>query len=196
VLGVLAYVVVVVATPLDRWHLLAMEGLALAFLVGLSGLEPGALLRRWLGFFLLFGFLSVVVATGHPRRADLGAPAVAAAILVKNSLAFGAVVALAEIVPFPQLLGALGRLGVPAVLVATLHFLYRYLHVLAEEVTRMSQARRARTFRRSGRLDWVRLGGLIGMLFVRTLERGERVHAAMLARGWDGTLRSLDGDGS
>ena len=46
------------------------------------------------------------------------------------------------------------RLGVPAVLVATLQFMYRYLHVLAEELDRMVKARRSRTFRRSGRLDW------------------------------------------
>ena len=80
----------------------------------------------------------------------------------------------------------------PAVLVATLQFMYRYLHVLADELDRMVQARRARTFRRSGRLDWGLLTGLIGVLFLRAFERGERVHAAMLARGWDGTIRTLD----
>jgi len=57
----------------------------------------------------------------------------------------------------------------------------------------MVQARRSRSFRRSGRLDFGLLTGLIGMLFLRSFERGERVHAAMLARGWDGTARTLDG---
>jgi cobalt/nickel transport system permease protein len=57
----------------------------------------------------------------------------------------------------------------------------------------MTQARRSRTFRRSGLLDWIMGTGLIGMLLVRSFERGERVHSAMLARGWDGTIRSLDG---
>jgi cobalt/nickel transport system permease protein len=70
--------------------------------------------------------------------------------------------------------------------------MYRYLHVLTEELDRMVKARRSRTFRRSGRLDWVLLTGLIGILFLRAFERGERVHAAMLARGWDGTIRTLD----
>ena len=41
-------------------------------------------------------------------------------------------------------------------------------------------------------LSWSLLGGLIGMLFLRTFERAERVHDAMIARGWDGTIRSLD----
>ena len=102
---------------------------------------------------------------------------------------------LAATTPMRHLLGGLGRLGVPAVLVSTLHFMIRYLHVLADELSRMVLARRSRTFRRSGRLDWGLLTGLIGMLFVRSFERGERVHAAMLARGWDGTIRTLDGPG-
>ena len=88
----------------------------------------------------------------------------------------------------------MARLRVPPVLVATLHFMYRYLHVLRDELARMVQARRARSFRRRGALDWGLLSSLIGVLFLRAMERGERVHAAMRARGWDGTLRTLDGD--
>jgi len=33
---------------------------------------------------------------------------------------------------------------------------------------------------------------MLGMLLLRSLERAERVHSAMLARGWDGNFRSLD----
>ncbi len=87
------------------------------------------------------------------------------------------------------------RLATPGgarVLVATLHFMSRYVHVLLDELGRMIQARRSRSFRRSGP-DWGLLTGLIGVLFLRSMERGERVHAAMLARGWDGTIRTLDG---
>ena len=80
----------------------------------------------------------------------------------------------------------------PPVLVATLQFMERYRHVLVEELDRMATARRARTFGRRGMLSWSLLGGLIGMLFLRTFERAERVHDAMIARGWDGTIRSLD----
>jgi cobalt/nickel transport system permease protein len=66
------------------------------------------------------------------------------------------------------------------------------LHVLTDELDRMLKARRSRTFRRTGRLDWGLLTGSIGILFLRAFERGERVHSAMLARGWDGTIRTLD----
>jgi len=193
-LATLGFVLVVVATPLGRWRLTAAEGLALAFVIGYAGIEPRPLLRRWLGILSLVTFLAVLVAWGHPLRERMGLAGLAAAILARNALAVLALLSLAAITPFPRLLRAFSRLGVPPVLVATLHFMYRYLHVLGEELNRMVQARRARSFRRSGRLDWGLLSGLIGMLFLRSMERGERVHAAMLARGWDGTLRSLEGD--
>jgi cobalt/nickel transport system permease protein len=68
----------------------------------------------------------------------------------------------------------------------------RYRHVLVDELHRMSTARRARTFSRRGTLAWTLLTGLIAMLFLRTFERAERVHGAMISRGWDGVLRTLD----
>jgi cobalt/nickel transport system permease protein len=188
----LAFVVLVVVTPVGWWRPLAVEVLALAFVVGLSGVPPGELLRRWLGFFVLVGFLALMVAPAHPRRAELGLAVVLLTILAKNSLAFLATLVLVNVTPFRKLLVGMRRLGMPLVLVATLQFMYRYLHVLADELDRMVQARRARTFRRSGRLDWGLLTGLIGVLFLRAFERGERVHDAMVARGWDGTIRTLD----
>ena len=188
----LAYVVTVVATPVGWWRALAIEGLVLSFLIGLSGVPPSELLRRWLGFLALVGFLAVMIGQSHPSRAQYGEAAVVLTIVAKNSLAFVATLLLVNVTPFRSLLGAMRRLGVPAVLVATLQFMYRYLYVLTDELDRMIKARRARTFRRSGRLDWGLLTGLIAILFLRAFERGERVHAAMLARGWDGTLRNLD----
>jgi len=189
----LAFVVAVVATPVGLWRPLAAAGLLLALAIGLAGVPPLVLLRRWLGFLVLVGFLAAMVAPSHPARESIGTAGVAATILAKNSLAFLAMLVLAEVTPFRDLLGALRRLGMPAALTSTLYFMHRYIHVLADELGRMLQARRSRTFRRSGRLDWGLLTGLIGVLLLRALERGERVHAAMLARGWDGTPRALDG---
>jgi cobalt/nickel transport system permease protein len=189
----LAYVVGVVLTPPGAWRLLAAEGLALALAIGLSGVPPGELIRRWLGFVILVGFLAAMVAPGHPDRAGLGLVAVASAILAKNSLAFLAMMTLVHVTPFRALLAAMGRLGLPPVMVSTLQFMERQIHILLDELGRMVQARRSRSFRRTGRLDFSMLAGLIGMLFLRSFERGERVHASMLARGWDGTVRTLDG---
>jgi cobalt/nickel transport system permease protein len=171
---------------------LAAEGLVLSFLIGLSGVPPRLLAGRWLGFLVLFGFLTLMVAPARPERIEHGVVVVALTILAKDSLAFLGTLLLVQVTPFRTLLIAMRRLGMPGTLVATLQFMYRYLFVLIEELDRMVTARRARTFRRSGRLDWGLLTGLIGILFLRAFERAERVHAAMLARGWDGTVRTLD----
>ena len=188
-----AFVIGVVATPPGAWRVLAAEGLVLAFVVGLSGASPVELLRRWLGFLVLVGFLGAMVAPGHPDRERLGLVAVALAIVAKNSLAFLSMMVLVAVTPFRDLLAAMGRLGMPSMIVSTLQFMERQIHILGSELARMVQARRSRSFRRSGRLEYALLTGLIGMLFLRSFERGERVHSAMLARGWDGTVRTLGG---
>ena len=187
----LGFIVSVVLTPIGWWWILGLELVVLLGVVASSRLKLLELAKRWLGFAPLVLFLALVIAPGHPSRPSLGLWPVVATIVMKNSLAFGAIAVLSGVTPFAQLLNAMRRLGVPLVLVATLHFMVRYLYVLGDELGRMTQARRARSFRRSG-LDYGILTGLIGVLFVRAMERGERVHSAMLARGWDGTIRTLD----
>lgn len=110
----------------------------------------------------------------------------------KFALTVSALVALVSTTPFDELLKALGWFRLPRLFIVELSFLYRYLFVLVEEVMRLRRARDCRTVGPS-RLGWrLRItGSLIGSLFVRTLERGERIYAAMLARGFDGTVRTL-----
>jgi cobalt/nickel transport system permease protein len=194
-IAALALILAVIAMPIAAWRWYGGAGLFLAFVIGVSGIPPRELARRWLGLFVLVAFLVVMIAPAHPERARHGLPAVAASILIKNGLALMTMIVLAGTTPFPRLLTGLRELGVPTILVATLQFMERYRHVLVEEVDRMATARRARTFGRRGVLSWSLLGGLIGMLFLRTFERAERVHDAMIARGWDGTIRSLDDRG-
>jgi cobalt/nickel transport system permease protein len=191
-LAALAFVVAVVAAPVGSWRLHGALGLALCFLIGLSGTPPRTLLVRWTGFLVLVGFLSAMVAPGLAARSGSGVIETFLGVLAKNNLAFLMMLLLAAVTPWPGLLLAMRRLGVPRVLVATLLFMERYLHVLIDELGRMITARRARSFRRRNSLAWGLLTGMLGMLLLRSLERAERVHAAMLARGWDGTIRSLD----
>ena len=73
-----------------------------------------------------------------------------------------------------------------------LSFMYRYIFVLVDEVMRMKQARDSRNF--GGRRLWQlrTIGNMIGTLFIRSYERGERVYAAMMARGFSGHTRTLE----
>ncbi len=101
--------------------------------------------------------------------------------------------------PFPDLIHALRHLRLPQPLVATLSFMYRYLFVLSDEATRLLRARRARSATQPGRKSGGSLlwrarvaGNMVGQLFLRSLERGDRVYQAMLARGYTGHLYTLN----
>ncbi|GAB4151429.1 MAG: cobalt ECF transporter T component CbiQ [Planctomycetaceae bacterium] len=114
------------------------------------------------------------------------------AILLRSTLAFLAVLWLVNVMPIDELLVTLRRLRVPAVFVATLSFMYRYLFLLWEEMETMRLAREARSFGRASLpARWRTSVHLIGMLLIRSMERAERVHSAMCARGWDGHIRRL-----
>ena len=93
---------------------------------------------------------------------------------------------------FPDLLHALERLRAPRLLVLIAAFMYRYLFVIMDETRRMRAALAARGYRPRHALQAAALGRVATALFLRTYERGERVHLAMLARGWRNTMPRLD----
>lgn len=88
---------------------------------------------------------------------------------------------------------ALGRLGTPEKLVHLYLFTVRYLDVLHREYRRLRTAMKARAFTmRSDRHTWRSVGYLFGMLMVHSVERSERIVAAMRCRGFDGTFPAMD----
>jgi len=87
-----------------------------------------------------------------------------------------------------DLLGALRRLKVPEVFVMLLSFITRYVSVLGEQLRALRIAMVSRAPHLRGRALLGSLGGIAGNLFVRSYERGERIHAAMVSRGYTGTL--------
>ena len=116
-----------------------------------------------------------------------------AMVVVKAWLSIMASGLLVVSTPFPDLLKAMRSLHVPAVLTATISFMYRYLFVLVDEAMRLQTARAARSAG-PGRAMWWRarvLGGMIGSLFIRSYERSEHIFAAMLSRGFSGEVRTL-----
>jgi len=113
-----------------------------------------------------------------------------ASILVKFALTISAALLLIATTSFPGICRGLRRLGLPAIFVSQLLFLYRYLFVLMEEAMRVVRARDMRSFgkRGAGTRVFVRI---VGTLFLRTVERGERIYGAMLARGFRGEVPSM-----
>ena len=112
-------------------------------------------------------------------------------ILIRAWLSIISLILLTSTTSLPDLLRGMEQLHMPRVMVMILSFMYRYIFVLVGEVMRMKQARDSRN---SGgrRLRQIRtIGNMIGTLFIRSYERGERVYAAMIARGFDGHSRTL-----
>jgi len=111
-------------------------------------------------------------------------------ILLKFTLTVSAALLLVATTSFPGVCHALRRLGLPALFVSQLLFLYRYLFVLMEEAMRIARAREMRSVGSRGSGMKV-AGRLIGALFVRTMDRAERIYRAMLSRGFQGDIPSL-----
>lgn len=110
-------------------------------------------------------------------------------VAIKSYIGVLCLILLSSTTPFPALLNGFQRLRVPKVFILLSSFTYRYLFVLLDEVMRIRQARDSRCFK--GR--WIGeanvIGNMIGALFVRSYERGERVYMAMASRGFEGNSK-------
>ena len=98
---------------------------------------------------------------------------------------------LVEVCPQADLLYALQRLHLPRILILLLSFIYRYISILRRQLRAMQRALIARAPTLSRRRQALFYGNLAGAPLVRSYDRGERIHAAMLARGFTGRLPRL-----
>src|SRR5664279_4221550 len=112
-----------------------------------------------------------------------------ASILARSLLTIGAACILVGTTGFSAVCQAFERLGMPQVFAVQLLFLYRYIFVLTEESGRASRARELRSCGKRG--QGIRsYGSLTGHLLLRTWQRAERIHMAMLARGFTGEFHA------
>ncbi|HET7305698.1 MAG TPA: cobalt ECF transporter T component CbiQ [Segeticoccus sp.] len=198
--SLVAFVLVVVATPTAAWWAFAAYAVLLLAAVRVARVPLGLVARRMLVEtpFVVFALLMPVVATG-PRTEVLGLSLSTAGLLgggtllCKATLGVVAAIVLSATTGPRDLLAGLERLHLPSALVAILSFMIRYVSVVGGDLQRMKVAREARGFT-GGRLGHLRaVAAGAGALFVRSYERGERVHLAMLARGYTGWMPGLAG---
>ena len=112
-------------------------------------------------------------------------------VVIKAWLSVLSLIMLSSTTKFSELLKGLEQLRMPRVMVMILSFMYRYIFVMVDEVIRMKQARDSRNF--GGKRMWQlkTIGNMVGTLFLRSYERGERIYGTMVARGFDGETRTL-----
>jgi len=196
-----AFFSIVVATA-DRFTVLLAALAAAALVLALSGLSPGAAIRRLLPLNLLMLLLALLLpltTDGTPlfTLAALGFSAeglwLAAAIALKGNAIVLVLVALLGGLEATTMGHALSHLRVPDKLTHLLLFTVRYLDELHREYQRLRSAMKVRAFR--PRISWHTYrayGYLAGMLLIRSFDRSERIVAAMKCRGFRGRFYLLD----
>lgn len=109
-----------------------------------------------------------------------------AVIVLKCLLVVSAALILVATTGFDQICQALLKLGLPRVFVVQLLLMYRYIFVLIDEASRLQRGFKLRAA--GQRMQLKVLGSLLGQLLLRSISRAQRIHLAMLCRGFDGEV--------
>jgi cobalt/nickel transport system permease protein len=208
----LAFILTTSLTPIGAWPIYV---LLLAFALSveiLSELGVGKVLRRSsLALPFVLAALPLAFSMGEQRlfAIPLGFGELTvfaeglerfASIAVRSWISVQVAIVLASTTSFPDLMLAMRAIKVPRLLVSIFGLMWRYIFVMADEAQRLMRARESRSavvarpgLKAGGTIGWrARVtGGMAGNLFVRSLERGDRIYSAMSARGYDGEVRTL-----
>jgi cobalt/nickel transport system permease protein len=164
----------------------------------------GPLARLWLGVLAFTGLVALPAPflVAGPSVAELpltgwnvsATGLRSAAFLLLRGIDCGGLAALLVLsTPWAHVLKALRSLGLPASLVVVLAMTQRYLLLLLRAAVQLFEARQSRVIGTLPGSERRRLAAAsAGVLFSRSLQLGEEVHLAMLARGYRGEVRLLD----
>jgi cobalt/nickel transport system permease protein len=197
--AIVAFVTIVALTPRTAVWAFIAYGAMLAVVAVVSRISLRFIAARLLAIlpFILFAFLIPFVASGE--RIDVFGVSVSEAglwgawnIVAKATIGATATILLAATTDVPDLLRGMSVLRVPPILISIAGFMIRYLELIAEELGRMRVAMKARGYEPRWLWQAKPMAAASGALFVRSYERGERIYAAMVARGYDGTMPPLD----
>lgn len=152
-------------------YLLKRIALALPFVLVLGAFNP------WLDQAVLLQVGTLAITGGWVSFLSM---------TLKLVLTVASAVVLVAITGMDGVCQALEDLGLPQVFVVQIGFLHRYIFVLAEEAGRLLRARQLRANGHS--LTLREFSPLAGHLLLRTWDRAQRIHQAMLARGFEGSF--------
>ncbi len=201
VLCVLLSVFAIALTPNGRWWTWAIYGLGVLSIVLLSRVTLPVLLKR---IAVEFAFIGVVLlgtlfreggevlwSWGMLKITTVGLM-VLGSVTLKALLSLVMLNVLTLTTSISALLNALVELRTPPLLVAILASMYRYINVLIGEFNAMRRAAASRNLMGKNRWQRLVIGNMMGSLFIRTYERGDRVYQAMLARGYQGIPPAIE----
>jgi cobalt/nickel transport system permease protein len=180
--AVVLSIVIVSTGPPGAWRLVALQvALALA-ISAFSGVNPRAMAGRLAVGIPFVAMAGVLLWLGSGWERGL-------TVVLKGTCALALLTSLSLTTAVSELVWAIRKLGAPKSVNLIASMMLRYIDMLAEEFSRMSRARAARC---GGPLAGVALfqvhGNQTGLLLVRSWERAERIHSAMLSRGFTGEM--------
>ena len=190
----LAYTVLLISFPKFNLTGVIVFASLPVFVLAASGIPLRPVLRRLL-FFSPFILLSAAANPFFDQRPLLeiagftfsAGMASGLVILLKALVSILTALTIAACMPFDHICHALRRLRAPEAFTTQLLLLHRYSFVLSGEAASMRRARDLRSFNNRGKGPMT-TARLLGSLLLRSLSRASRVHAAMLSRGFHGTV--------
>ena len=195
IISAMAFILVVVSTPVTQWPAFVAYFAWLLIVVSIAKIPLLLLFKRALIEvpFIFFAILMPFFGSGEKMQVgpfDLYREGVIAGsgIVVKGTLGVMTAIILSTSTTAREILRGLERLRLPVLMVQIASFMLRYVNVVNDEMERMKVARESRGFEATGIKHWKVLATAAGALFIRSYERGERVHLSMLSRGYEGVL--------
>jgi len=183
-----------------------MYAVVLALAV-LSALDLGSFLKRvWLGVPLFSGFvvLPSIFFVGHQALVTIpfglfdvtvhsDALRAAGIFVLRVGVSVSLAILLILTTKWADILKSLRVLRVPSVFVLVLAMTYRYIFLVLHSVNGMFLARKSRIVARtSGREQRWWVVATIGVLMSRSFRMSDDVYQAMVARGFNNRMRTLD----
>ncbi|MDQ1287925.1 MAG: cobalt/nickel transport system permease protein [Actinomycetota bacterium] len=187
------FVLVVVSAPFRQLWAFGLFAVLILAVAAVAEVPIGLLLRRTAVEipFVLFAVLLPFISQGD--RVDVLGLSLSVSglwgawsVLAKATLGVLTSLLLATTTELGDLVAGLDRLHLPTLIVQIMTFMIRYADVVTGEMRRMRLARISRGFVARDIRHLPVLARSLAVLFIRSFERGERVHLAMLSRGYTG----------
>lgn len=198
VVGALGIVVCVAVTPREAVWAFGVYAAFVGALIVVSRIRFGFVAVRLAAVapFVLFALFIPFIASGETTRIwgfDLSLDGLWGTwnIFAKAVLGASVSIVLTATTEIPEILRGLGVLRVPALFTSIATFMIRYLELISDELRRIRVAMKSRGYDPRWLSQARPIASSAGALFVRSYERGERVHAAMVSRGFTGEMPGL-----
>jgi cobalt/nickel transport system permease protein len=195
VIAAIAFILVAVSTPITNWQAFIGYFIWVLTVAAIAKIPFTLLFKRALIEipFIFFAILMPFFGSGErfvagPFNLYREGLLAGAGIVVKGTLGVLTAIILSTSTTAREILRGLERLRLPALMVQIASFMLRYVNVVNDEMERMKVARDSRGFEATGVKHWKVIATAAGALFIRSYERGERVHLSMLSRGYEGVL--------